>query len=110
MADEPKVFVNALYAGVIHTTVEDELQLDELHVDQLRVDRLVGNAHPDVFHLDEVALERVVEPVLELDKVGELPGHSESLRWRCSTKHTHLGVFLSAESADDELCGLVAKA
>lgn len=74
------MFVNVLWTGVIHTTVEDELQLDELHVNQLRVDRLVGNAHPNVLHLDEVALERVVEPVLELNEVGELPGRGELLR------------------------------
>ncbi len=37
----------------------------------------MGNAHPDVFHLDKVTLERVVESVLEFDEVGELPRHIE---------------------------------
>lgn len=110
MADEPKLSVNALWAEVLHTTVEDELELDELHVNQLRVDRLMGNAHPNVFHFDEVTLERVVEPVFELDEVRELPERNEPLWKRFSTRHTHLGILFSAKGADDELRSLVAKA
>ena len=42
------------------TTVEDKLQLDQLHVYKLSVDELVCKAHPDVLHLHEITLQRIV--------------------------------------------------
>lgn len=60
-----------MVAGV-HTAIEDELQLDELHVNKLRVDGLMGDAHADMFHLDQVALQGVVEAILEDNEVGNL--------------------------------------
>ena len=54
------------------TAVKDELQLDELHVNELRVNRLMGDTHSHMLHLDQITLQRVVEPLLEDENVGDL--------------------------------------
>ena len=60
--------------------VENELELDKLHVDQLRVDGLMGYTHPNVLHLGQVALQGIVQTILELDEVGDLRNHNETAR------------------------------
>lgn len=54
------------------TPIEDELQFNELHIYKFGVDLLVGDPHANMLHLDQIALQRVVKPVLKDDEVRDL--------------------------------------
>ena len=61
--------------------------------------------HPDVLDLGQVALERVVEALLEEDKLRQLRGFSTTRGLKASGG-AHLRIFLVGEGPDDVLCGL----
>lgn len=67
----------------------------------------MGDAHPDVLHLHEIALQRVVEPVLKLDEVGELETlNSAAAVVDSFDGYAHLRVLFSAKGPNDELGSL----
>ena len=54
------------------TTIENELQLDKFHIYKFRVDLLMSDPHANMLHLDKIALQRVVKPILKDNEVGDL--------------------------------------
>ena len=64
----------------------------------------MGYPHANVLHLDEVALQGVVEAILEQDELGDLD--RPQLPFRKIIALTHLRVLLVTEGSNDELCSL----
>jgi hypothetical protein len=50
------------------TTIKDKLQLYQLHVNQIRIDRFMRHPHANVLKLNDITLERVLQPVVKRDK------------------------------------------
>lgn len=70
------------------TAVKHEFKLYELHIYDIRVQWFVRETHTNVFQFNDIPLEGVLQPVLEIDEIR------------------NLSVLLCSERANNEVRGL----